>query len=94
MVGLPWEYEWSSAAWRTGRSGKDALVEDRKPFGLDIDWDELLLSGPDEIEVLRERSRTSRPCGNEDFIDLAERIVGRTPRRLPRGRPRKQRRWR
>jgi putative transposase len=94
MVELPWAYEWSSAAWRTGRRGRDHLVEEREPFGLDIDWEELLLSDPGEMEVLRERSRTGRPCGNEDFIDLAERIVGRTLRRLPRGRPRKQRRWR
>ncbi len=92
MVAVAWEYRWSSAAWRTGRCDSDPLVQARDPFGLDIDWEELLLSDPDETDTLRERSRTGRPCGNDDFVDLAERLVGRTLRRLPQGRPRKQRR--
>lgn len=90
MVELPWDYEWSSAAFRIGQKKKDPLVGERQPFGLDIDWEELLLSDPEEMEVLRERSRTGRPCGNDDFIDLAGRIAGRVLRRLSPGRPRRK----
>ncbi len=37
--------------------------------------------------MLRERSRTGRPCGSEEFIRRAERVTGRRLDLLSPGRP-------
>jgi putative transposase len=92
LVRMPWDYSWSSAKFRMGHVEEDRLVTERKPFGLDVEWRDRLRQDPREMSVLREKTRTGRPCGGLGFIDLAERMTGRVLRPLPRGRPRKRRR--
>ena len=58
-------------------------------IGMIEDWYGFLRSDPAEIDILREKLRTGRPCGSEEFVHKTKRITGRQLRPLPAGRPRK-----
>lgn len=84
-----WEYPWSSAGYHVGVRNGDPLVDDTDLFGLVSSWREFLQSDPDEIDFLRVRTRTGRPCGNDQFMRKAESLAGRKLEPLEGGRPRK-----
>ena len=89
LVKDAWEYKWSSARYHVGLCRRDGLVEAAEEF-LDVgNWREFLRSDPPEQERLRERSRTGRPCGSDEFVRHVERVTGRRLQPFPRGRPRK-----
>jgi len=90
MVERAWEYRWSSAAFQVRLRQADPLVEDMEPFGLELDWREMLHRDPEEIAMLREKVRTGRPCGDAEFLARAERLTRRILHPLPPGRPRKK----
>ena len=53
-------------------------------------WKGFLQTEDEEmVGVLRARTRTGRPCGDEGFVDRLERLVGRRLRPAIPGRPRK-----
>ena len=41
------------------------------------------------VRNIRQKTKTGRPCGDEDFIRKLEGLIGRRLRILPAGRPRK-----
>ena len=86
LVTEPWDYPWSSAAFRVGLRDSDPIVTEREPFGIRTNWKELLRQDPPEIDALRKGTRTGRPCGNESFVRQAEDLTGRRLRPLPSGR--------
>lgn len=82
------EYAWSSARAHTLGS-VDTLLSARSPFpGAIGDWSAWLRQGleDDELELLRERTRTGRPCGAPGFVRELEQRSGRRLRRLAPGR--------
>lgn len=87
IVKNAWEYPWSSAAYHVGNIEDDALVKDRRLYGLVNDW-RIYLSGEkeDEFNTIRKATRTGRPAGNEDFIIAMEGRTGRVLRRAKPGR--------
>jgi len=91
LVECAWQYPWSSAAFRVGVRARDPLVKEVDPFGLSLNWRELLESDPEEGAALKEKLRTGRPCGDADFVEKAEELTGRwlKPRRA--GRPKQKR---
>ena len=84
-----WRYRWSSAAYRVGERERDALVRARNLAARTLPWRTLLAEEPNDVPLLRERTRTGRPCGSAEFVYHAEVLTGRTLRPLPPGRPRK-----
>jgi putative transposase len=88
LVQRAWEYGWSSARYHVGRRKTDPILCDAEELEGIGNWRELLRSDPAELSLLRERSRTGRPCGSEEFIRRAERVTGRRLRALSPGRPR------
>jgi putative transposase len=90
IVEKAWEYEWSSAKYHIGLREDDMLICDAELFQVIEGWEDFLQIDPPEIEVLREKTRTGRPCGGEDFVYKAESLTGRSLRSLLPGRPRKQ----
>jgi putative transposase len=79
-----WEYPWSSARFHTGLEEIDPLLGTRKhkakysEFLSEIDdWKSFLSTPEDELEILREKTRTGRPCGNGSFISKVEKITNR-----------------
>jgi putative transposase len=86
LVMEPWDYPWSSAAFRVGLRDSDPIVTDREPLGIQTHWKEFLRQDPPEIDALRKGTRTGRPCGNESFVRQAEVFTGRRLHPLPAGR--------
>ena len=77
LVKNAWDYRWSSTAYRVGLRKDDPLVGDAPELAGIRKWRELLRSDPAEIEVLREKTRTGRPCGSAQFVRWAEGVTGR-----------------
>ena len=79
------DWLWSSAACHAGLKKSDPLVEKNDLQGHCPGvrgWRQLLSSEEEEKSyLLRQSTRTGRPCGNEDFEMKAERL---TQRKLPR----------
>lgn len=89
------EYRWSSAAGHVGLHA-DSLLADVSPLreaaGI-TDWSEWLQEREQSwtVEQLREKTRTGRPLGSEEFVKRLERLTGRILRPQKGGRPRKKR---
>ncbi|MFH0803247.1 MAG: transposase [bacterium] len=85
----PWDYTWSSAAWRVGLKDKDPLVKESL-YLEEMDWREFLTKDTEKEmkDCLQKKVKTGRICGNNDFVERAEELTGRILRFLPRGRPR------
>jgi len=77
IVEKPEEYRWSSVRWHLGMVSSDPLVQDPGPLAEIDDWKGFLAHHPEEIDELREHTRTGRPWGEEAFIAAAEREIGR-----------------
>ena len=90
MVKRAWEYRWSSARYHVGLRKTDALVCDAEELAGIGNWRELLRSDAAEVAMVREKSRTGRPCGSEEFVRWAEGVTGRRLHARSPGRPRKR----
>ncbi|MFQ5805591.1 MAG: transposase [Phycisphaerae bacterium] len=90
MVKRAWDYAWSSARFHVGLRETDDLIRDRNLLGLVPDWRAFLGMEEDstQVEFLRGKTRTGRPCGSDAFIKRAERLTGRKLLAKPPGRPR------
>ena len=89
MVGLAWDYRWSSAAFHVGLRVSDPLVDASDRFGWTKAWREQLQDDPVEMDTLRKHVRTGRPCGDDRFLREVEHVTGRNLHPQRRGRPRK-----
>ena len=89
IVKYAWDYKWSSAAYHTGVTETDTLITDTDMLKDIDDWKVFLLGTEKVLGVLREKTRTGRPCGDSEFLAKAERITKRFLRPRKAGRPRK-----
>jgi len=94
LVKTAWEWEWSSAAFHTGRSANEIKLGDIKDI-LDLDftkWEQYLSSEDieDQVNIIRRNTKQGRPVGNSSFIEEIGAKVGRVLKTIPRGRPRKK----
>ncbi|MCD6217263.1 transposase [bacterium] len=92
MVMRAWDYPWSSAACHCGLRSDPLLVQNHEYSGIFEDWSDLLDEIPEkeEIEKLRNRTRTGIPCGDDKFIKKVSKISGRDYTKKTRGRPAKK----
>lgn len=90
MVEHPWDYRWSSAAYHVGAKDSDLLVVESSYLADIDDWQEFLGTDSDLYNEVRRRSRTGRPCGDDDFYTTVEKITGLNVRPQSPGRPRKK----
>lgn len=89
IVKYAWDYKWSSAAYHMGMTETDILTTDTDILK-DIDnWRMFLLGTEKDLDVLRRKTRTGRPCGDSGFLAKAERITKRFLQPGKAGRPRK-----
>ena len=96
LTRVPWEYEWSSAAFHVGKKTADPLATDTDGWFEEIapQWDEFLTE-PDEEGFLgrvRRESVSGRPLGTREFVRGLERRLGRELARGSVGRPRNRER--
>ena len=80
LVRDPWEYLWSGARYHVGWIATDPLidVDALSHWHLTAEkWREMLRTEAAQINVLRKKTLTGRPCGGEAFIDRLEASTGR-----------------
>ena len=84
------DWAWSSARANL-RNIHDSLIRTRMTREIVANWAEYLAErvSVDELDSLRRQTRTGRPEGADEFIDLMEARTGRRIRQRKRGRKRK-----
>ena len=93
MVARAGDWPWSSAAFHLRECHRDPLVTQPDLPGLAegaAQWRNWLENdvAEEQMQRLRETSRTGRPCGNAHFLERAEQLSGRNLRPRVGGRPR------
>ena len=78
LVATAWEYPWSSAAAHCGLRSDGLLSGDLEQAAHVGDWQAFLSEEDDaEVQLLRRRTRTGRPCGGEVFVKGLEALLSR-----------------
>ena len=72
-----WDYEWSSARYHIGLIDSDPLVYPHELLEPIDDWRLFLSKESDDLDVLRGKTRTGRPCGSGTFVEKAEFLTDR-----------------
>jgi putative transposase len=93
LAARPEDYPWSSARAHVMGLPDPILSDDCFLRTEILDWRDYLANRGDEamLRRVRERLRTGRPAGDENFLRKLEAIAGRCLEARPKGRPRKAR---
>ena len=84
------DYPWSSAAAHCGLRADRVLSGELELADRVGDWSSWLHEPADQdVELLRNRTRTGRPCGSDEFIARLEALLGRVLATQKAGRKRK-----
>jgi len=75
MVKYPWEYEYSSALHRLDLVKEDKVLSSHESIEQIINYKDFLLESS-EAKMLEEKTRTGKPCGDEEFYDKVKVITG------------------
>lgn len=84
------DYNWSTAAFHLGMK-RDRLVRSDTQWGGAVDGWRAELAGfedEDEVQLLRNRTKSGFPCGDEEFVQRLSEALGRPLVKRGRGRPR------
>ena len=74
------DYPWSSAAFHCGLADRSDLLHVGEDYKMIFDgWKSILDEVPDQemIEILRRRTMTGIPCGDDKFLKKVSREIGR-----------------
>ncbi|MCP4397610.1 MAG: transposase [bacterium] len=78
MVRQAWDYRWSSVHAHLSGNDEFGLVDAGKLLDMIGDWEGYLIEAQGQsVEEIERHSRTGRPLGDDDFIELAENMTGR-----------------
>ncbi len=81
------DYPWSSAAAHCGLRMDSLLSEGFPPEGIISDWSAWLREEDEQmLKTIRRQTHVGLPCGNREFIDRLENLLGRSLRPQKRGR--------
>ncbi len=75
MVEHPWDYKYSSARYRVKLISKDMLLSSYDVIDNILNYKEFLQKET-QTKLLKEKTRTGKPCGNENFYDKIQSITG------------------
>lgn len=92
IISKPGDYAWSSAKHHLGLKIDKLISGDGKWSGPVDNWDKVLQDEEDAalVDLLRNRTRSGFPCGDEEFVHKLSTALGRPLLNRGRGRPRKQ----
>jgi putative transposase len=94
MVINPWEWNWSSAAFHSGKQLGDFKFDGLfSHIGKTPQLWSAFISDPESHEfqiLIKEHTRKGRPAGPDAFVTAIEARIGRRIRELQSGRPRKK----
>jgi putative transposase len=68
MVKYPWEYKYSSARYRVNLVKEDRLLSNYENID-DIENYKLFLEETTEEKLIKDKTRTGKPCGDEKFYE-------------------------
>ena len=88
MVKYPWEYKYSSAKYRLNLVKKDKLLSSYEPMDKILNYKEFLETTTND-KIIQEKTRTGKPCGDEDFYDKIKLLTGIDYKNKKAGRPKK-----
>ncbi len=89
LVKHPWKYKWSSAGFHCGEVRKDPLVQKSSLLSDISNWKRFLSESVHKNSQLKEKIRTGRPFGPDNFYSYVEELTGNDPRPGLPGRPKK-----
>jgi putative transposase len=76
MVKYPWDYKYTSCLYRLQLVKEDSLLSSHTIIDNIINYKEFLQEENLCEEIIEEKTRTGKPCGNEDFYDKIKSITG------------------
>ena len=88
MVKYPWDYEYSSAKYRLNLVKEDKLLSNYESIDNIVNYKEFLQETT-QTKFIEEKTRTGKPCGNEDFYDKIKLLTGIDYKNKKAGRPKK-----
>jgi putative transposase len=75
MVKYPWDYKYSSAKYRLNEVKEDKLLSNYEVIDKIINYKEFLQENT-QTKLLKEKTRTGKPCGDEKFYDKIKLLTG------------------
>jgi putative transposase len=82
-------YLYSSARYRVGIVKEDNVLSTNDMIDSIENYRDFLKIEPEEIEVIKEKTRTGRPCGDDLFYEHIKLKFGKDLKPKKAGRPRK-----
>ena len=93
LCGVPWQYEWSSAAAHIRQKNNSSLLNLSHWFDMisPRQWRKELTDKIDDADLaeIRVSTHSGRPLADDGFLSKLETLIGRRIRPLPPGRPKK-----
>jgi len=88
MVKNPWDYKYTSCLKRLNLIEEDKLLSNYEPIDNIVNYKEFLEKATND-RIIQEKTRTGKPCGDEDFYDKIEFLTGINYKNKKAGRPKK-----
>lgn len=88
MVKYPWDYKYSSAKYRLNLIKEDELLSSYEPIDEILNYKEFLSSTSND-KIIEEKTRTGKPCGDEEFYEKIKLLTGVDYKNKKAGRPKK-----
>jgi len=89
MVQYPWEYKYSSAKYRLNEIKEDKLLSNYESIDNITNYKEFLEENT-QTKLLKEKTRTGKPCGDDNFYDKIKIVTGIDYKNKKAGRPKKE----
>jgi putative transposase len=89
MVKYPWDYKYSSAKYRLNLVKEDKLLSNCSPINKIVNYKEFLQENA-QTKFIKEKTRTGKPCGDDEFYDKIKSLTGTDYKNKKTGRPKKE----
>ena len=89
MVKYPWDYKYSSTQYRLNLIKEDKLLSNYESIDNIENYKEFLLENT-QTKLLEEKTRTGKPCGDDNFYDKIKILTGIDYKNKKAGRPKKE----
>ena len=88
MVKYPWDYKYTSCLKRLNLIKEDKLLSDYKTIDNIANYKEFLRENAN-IKTIEEKTRTGKPCGDDNFYDIIRLLTGVDYKNKKAGQPKK-----
>ncbi|SFV67582.1 hypothetical protein MNB_SM-4-720 [hydrothermal vent metagenome] len=89
MVDYPWDYKYTSARYRLNIIKEDPLLSNYEVIDKIGNYKEFLQEDT-QSNFIKEKTRTGKPCGDDNFYDEIESLTGIDYKSKKAGRPKKE----